>query len=127
VALFGELGAGEDLSGPRSGPGSGSVDDVLVASPVFHLLHEYEGRLPLYHLDCLPAGRPGGGGGTGFGGLFSKGAESCAVEWAERVALFTGRTAGGRYRLGEAKIGARIRLAARGANSPKDCKKKSLK
>src|SRR5579862_9040464 len=50
VALVGNLGAGKTrfVRGVAEALG---VDRREVASPTFVLVHEYEGRLPIYHFD----------------------------------------------------------------------------
>ena len=62
--------------------GLGAMDPV--ASPSYTLMHEYRGRLPLYHYDAWMEGRE-----RAFlegGGLEWIGGEGVAViEWAERV------------------------------------------
>jgi len=49
VLLEGELGAGKTVFAQGVARGLGIEDPVT--SPTFTLIHEYEGRLPLYHAD----------------------------------------------------------------------------
>jgi tRNA threonylcarbamoyladenosine biosynthesis protein TsaE len=49
VALGGELGAGKTTLVQGAAAGLGAEDRVL--SPTFTLVREYEGTLPIYHLD----------------------------------------------------------------------------
>lgn len=49
VCLWGELGAGKTQFAKGLGRGLGVTDTI--ASPTFVLMAEYEGRLPLFHLD----------------------------------------------------------------------------
>ncbi|MCK6446254.1 MAG: tRNA (adenosine(37)-N6)-threonylcarbamoyltransferase complex ATPase subunit type 1 TsaE [Planctomycetes bacterium] len=82
IALDGELGAGKTCFVRGLARGLDAVDPV--ASPTYTLMHEYRGRLPLYHFDAWMQGREEAfleGGGAEWldaGGV-------AAVEWAERV------------------------------------------
>jgi tRNA threonylcarbamoyladenosine biosynthesis protein TsaE len=49
ILLVGELGAGKTVF--TQGLAQGLDVDVTVNSPTFVLLHEYPGRLPIYHYD----------------------------------------------------------------------------
>lgn len=51
VALWGDLGAGKTLFTRGVARGLGVPESIPVTSPTFTLINEYEGRLPLYHLD----------------------------------------------------------------------------
>jgi tRNA threonylcarbamoyladenosine biosynthesis protein TsaE len=86
VALVGNLGAGKTrfVRGVAVALG---VDRREVASPTFVLVHEYEGRLPIYHFDIYRLKSP-----TDF---LEIGADEylnsdgvCFVEWADRVESF---------------------------------------
>jgi tRNA threonylcarbamoyladenosine biosynthesis protein TsaE len=85
VALDGELGAGKTTL--VRGLARGLGIEVPVSSPSFTLMHEYPGRLPLYHFDAWMAGRE-------LAFLEAGGAEAlegdgvAVVEWAERVASY---------------------------------------
>jgi tRNA threonylcarbamoyladenosine biosynthesis protein TsaE len=85
VALRGELGAGKTCFVRGVARALGVTEPV--ASPTYTLMHAYEGRLPLYHLDAWMQGR-----GEAF--LADGGAEwlhedgVALVEWAERVAAW---------------------------------------
>ena len=82
IALDGELGTGKTTFVRGLALGLGAMDPV--ASPSYTLMHEYRGRLPLYHYDAWMEGRE-----RAFlegGGLEWIGGEGVAViEWAERV------------------------------------------
>lgn len=80
--LIGPLGAGKTCLTQGLARGLGIRD--LVTSPTFTLIREYQGRLPLFHVDCfrlegtaeaLELGLDGYLGGDGL----------CVVEWADRV------------------------------------------
>lgn len=63
LALYGELGAGKTVVAKGIGRGLGVTDEVI--SPSFNYILEYEGRLPLFHADLLPAGDGGEFSGAG--------------------------------------------------------------
>ncbi len=51
VALFGDLGAGKTTLVKGIAKGLGVKNEAEVASPTFALIHEYSGRVKIYHLD----------------------------------------------------------------------------
>jgi tRNA threonylcarbamoyladenosine biosynthesis protein TsaE len=51
ILLEGDLGAGKTTLVQAIGQGLGVEDSTYITSPTFSILHEYEGRLPLYHMD----------------------------------------------------------------------------
>lgn len=51
ITLAGSLGAGKTALTQAIGDGLEVPDSKYISSPTFGLLHEYQGRLPLYHLD----------------------------------------------------------------------------
>ncbi len=55
LCLVGELGAGKTQFAKGFAVGLGISD--IVTSPTFVLMTEYAGRLPLFHVDLLPARR----------------------------------------------------------------------
>jgi tRNA threonylcarbamoyladenosine biosynthesis protein TsaE len=82
VALEGELGTGKTCF--VRGVARGLGVEGPVASPTFTLMHVYQGRMPIYHLDAWMKER-----GEAFledGGAEWLTADGVAlVEWAERV------------------------------------------
>jgi tRNA threonylcarbamoyladenosine biosynthesis protein TsaE len=52
ILLHGGLGAGKTTLTQAVAVGLEVPPDQYVSSPSFALLHEYQGRLPLFHLDC---------------------------------------------------------------------------
>jgi tRNA threonylcarbamoyladenosine biosynthesis protein TsaE len=85
IALTGELGAGKTVFTKGLARGLGMIDDREVTSPSFVLVNEYQGRVPIYHLDLyrLPeAAEVEELGWTEFLG----GPGVVVVEWAERAA-----------------------------------------
>lgn len=84
VSLVGNLGAGKTRL-VRSVAAALDVDPLSVASPTFVLIHEYEGRLPVFHFDVYRL--------RNVEEFLELGAEElmsldgvCFIEWAERVA-----------------------------------------
>ena len=51
VALIGELGAGKTCLTQGIARGVGIHADQLVNSPSYTLINEYEGKIPIYHID----------------------------------------------------------------------------
>ncbi len=82
LALVGELGAGKTalVRGIVAGLG-GSV--ASVTSPTFALVHEYQGRLPLIHLDLYRLKRVDEAESIGLSACFTDEAVT-AIEWADR-------------------------------------------
>jgi tRNA threonylcarbamoyladenosine biosynthesis protein TsaE len=82
VSLFGELGAGKTqlVKGIAAGLG---VSDI-VNSPSFVLMAEYEGRLPLFHIDLY---RLADAVDAMAGGLLDERQANgvTVIEWAERL------------------------------------------
>jgi tRNA threonylcarbamoyladenosine biosynthesis protein TsaE len=84
VALIGPLGAGKTTLVRAVAAGLGA-DPSGVASPTFALIHEYAGRLPLYHFDAYRLPDVDAFVDLGSAEYFG-GAGVCLVEWADRVA-----------------------------------------
>ncbi len=51
IILDGSLGAGKTTVTQSIGVGLGVPPDCYITSPTFSLMHEYQGRLVLYHMD----------------------------------------------------------------------------
>ncbi len=56
VGLIGELGAGKTCFVRGVARGAGVGADAWVRSPTFTLINEYQGRLPVYHIDLYRVG-----------------------------------------------------------------------
>ncbi len=56
ITLAGTLGAGKTTLTQAIGQGLQVPESCYITSPTFSLLHEYPGRLPLYHLDLYRLG-----------------------------------------------------------------------
>jgi tRNA threonylcarbamoyladenosine biosynthesis protein TsaE len=83
VCLWGDLGAGKTHLAKAFGAGLGVIDTI--ASPSFILMAEYEGRLPLFHLDLY---RLATAADVLAGGLIDdrQAAGVTLVEWPDRMA-----------------------------------------
>ncbi len=51
ITLEGDLGAGKTTLTQSIGRGMDVPEACYITSPTFSLLHEYPGRIPLYHID----------------------------------------------------------------------------
>ena len=84
IGIVGPLGAGKTHLVKGIAAGNGTVDSRKVTSPTFTLIHEYPGRLRLYHVDAYRLRGPSELIALGFDELAA--ADSVvAVEWADRV------------------------------------------
>jgi hydroxypyruvate reductase len=83
VALVGNLGAGKTRLARAVAVALG-VDPRAIASPTFVLVHEYEGRFPVYHFDTYRLNDAGDFAGLGAEEYFNSDG-ICFVEWADRV------------------------------------------
>ena len=84
VALVGNLGAGKTRL-VRAICEALGVDRREVASPTFVLVHEYEGRLPVYHFDTYRLRQPSDFLALGADEYLNSDGV-CLIEWADRVA-----------------------------------------
>jgi len=82
IAFRGGLGAGKTTLTKGIARGLGVEDEVT--SPTYTLVHEYQGRLPMYHIDAYRLSS-----GTDFediGGLDILASDGlCVIEWSENV------------------------------------------
>ena len=83
VCLWGELGAGKTQFAKGFGAGLGVADTIT--SPTFILMAEYDGRLPLFHLDLF---RLADAADALSGGLVDDRQSDgvTIIEWPDRVA-----------------------------------------
>lgn len=82
VCLWGELGAGKTQFAKGFGAGLGV--EGTISSPTFILMSEYEGRLPLFHVDLY---RLADGADALAGGVIDERQTTgvTLVEWPERM------------------------------------------
>jgi len=81
--LLGELGAGKTALAQGIGHGLGIEQHIN--SPTFTLIHEYQGRLPLYHMDLYRMCSVEEGEELGLTEYFW-GQGLCVVEWPQVAA-----------------------------------------
>jgi len=82
LALIGELGAGKTalVRGVVAGLG---VPSAAVRSPTFLLVHEYQGRIPVIHIDLYRLQTPEEAESIGLSDYLTDGV-AVAIEWADR-------------------------------------------
>ncbi len=83
VALCGPLGAGKTRLVQAIATAAG-VDSELVVSPTFVLIHEYSGRVPIYHCDAYRLRDADEFLRLGADEYFDAGGWTL-IEWADRV------------------------------------------
>ena len=83
IGLIGPLGAGKTRLVRAIAEAIG-VDPGAISSPTFVLIHEYEGRLPVYHFDAYRLKTPDAFYDLGVTDYW-QGGGVCLVEWADRV------------------------------------------
>lgn len=84
VLLWGDLGAGKTTLTQSIGQGLGVPEDAYITSPTFALLHEYPGRIPLYHMDLYRLSTENDVLELGFE-EYIYGDGICVIEWPDRL------------------------------------------
>ncbi len=82
LALFGGMGAGKTVLTRGIARGLGVAEGV--SSPTFALVHEYDGRLKIYHFDMFRVESWDDLYSTGFFDFLDSGAV-LIVEWSENI------------------------------------------
>ncbi len=86
VALIGPLGAGKTALVRGLAAGLGVQDTRVVCSPTYVIVHEYAGRLPIYHLDLYRLGGPEEFIDLAVEEMLAEGV--VIIEWAERAGQY---------------------------------------
>jgi len=86
ITLEGPLGAGKTALTQAIARGLGVDPRLYVTSPTFSLLHEYQGRIPLYHMDLYRL--PGEDEIESLGlPEYFYGSGLTVIEWPERLGI----------------------------------------
>ena len=84
VALIGDLGAGKTCLTQGIVRGVGVDQDQTVNSPSYILINEYEGKIPIYHIDLYRLERLEDIVALGLEDYFG-GDGICVIEWGDRM------------------------------------------
>jgi tRNA threonylcarbamoyladenosine biosynthesis protein TsaE len=113
IALIGELGSGKTQFVTGLARGAGVGQRVCLSSPTFTLVHQYEGRVPFYHIDLYRIETDGQVEDLGLEEyVFGQGIT--AIEWADRFPAVIPREALRVTLLYSGKNGRSIELVGRG-------------
>jgi tRNA threonylcarbamoyladenosine biosynthesis protein TsaE len=83
IALAGELGSGKTWFTKGLALGLGISPETVITSPSFALMNEYQGRLPLFHMDAYRLDQLSAFLSTGLEEYFYE-EGVVAMEWADR-------------------------------------------
>lgn len=83
VCLYGDLGAGKTSISYGIALGL-EVRDQYITSPTFTFINEYQGRVPLYHIDLYRLNDPSELENIGFGEYIDSDGVT-VIEWADRA------------------------------------------
>lgn len=84
VALIGDLGAGKTCLTQGIAQGVGVYQDQTVNSPSYILINEYEGKIPIYHIDLYRLERLEDIVALGLED-YLEGDGICVIEWGDRM------------------------------------------
>lgn len=87
ILLHGDLGAGKTLFAKGLAEAFGVEDVAEVTSPTFTLINQYDGRIPVFHIDLYRLAS-GALDGLGLDEIFDLPNAAVIVEWAERLGTF---------------------------------------
>ena len=85
IALIGDLGTGKTCLTQGIARGVGIASDEVVNSPSYILINEYNGRIPIYHIDLYRLEDNAEIAELGLS-EYIEGDGICIIEWAERMA-----------------------------------------
>ena len=88
ILLSGDLGAGKTTLTKGIASGLGAAEEEEVTSPTFTLVHKYDGRTRVYHVDLYRIADPHDFETLGLEDVFDEQAV-VIVEWPEKLALRT--------------------------------------
>ncbi len=89
LLLYGGLGAGKTTLTQAIGRGLEVPAEYYISSPSFALMHEYPGRLPLFHIDCYRLSGEDDVEGAGLVEYLETKTGICVVEWPQRLGTLT--------------------------------------
>lgn len=84
VALIGDLGVGKTCLTQGIARGAGVYQDQTVNSPSYILINEYDGKIPVYHIDLYRLERLEDIVALGLE-EYLDGDGICVIEWADRM------------------------------------------
>jgi tRNA threonylcarbamoyladenosine biosynthesis protein TsaE len=84
ILLHGDLGVGKTTLTQSIAQGLEVPEDQYVSSPSFALMHEYPGRLPLFHMDCYRLAGEEDIEGAGLADYIN-GPGLTVIEWPDRL------------------------------------------
>ena len=85
IALIGDLGTGKTCLTQGIARGIGTAPDEVVSSPSYILINEYNGKVPIYHIDLYRLENSEEIAELGLS-EYMEGDGICIIEWAERMA-----------------------------------------
>lgn len=85
IALIGDLGTGKTCLTQGIARGVGIASDETVSSPSYILINEYNGTVPIYHIDLYRLENSEEIAELGLS-EYVEGDGICIIEWAERMA-----------------------------------------
>lgn len=84
IALIGDLGTGKTCLTQGIARGVGIAPDEVVSSPSYILINEYNGNIPIYHIDLYRIETATEIAELGLG-EYVDGNGVCIIEWADRM------------------------------------------